>query len=126
MAHVNTLFTNDNLFILHGMNSETVDLIYLDPPFNSKRMYSAPVGSKAAGASFKDMWTWDDVNAAYLETLVSKYPALAKIILATQETHSKAMAAYITYMAQRIIEMHRVLKPTGSLYLTVIQQPVII
>jgi 16S rRNA G966 N2-methylase RsmD len=62
----NTLFTNDNLFVLYGMNSEIADLIYLDPPFNSKRMYSAPVGTKAAGASFKDMWTWDDINDAYL------------------------------------------------------------
>ncbi len=49
----NILFTNDNLFILYGMNSESVDLIYLDPPFNSKRTYSAPIGTKAAGASFK-------------------------------------------------------------------------
>ena len=55
-AFTNTLYSNDNLFILNGMNSNSVDLIYLDPPFNTKRMYSAPVGSKAAGASFKDMW----------------------------------------------------------------------
>ena len=52
----NTLYTNDNLFILSGLNSNLVDLIYLDPPFNSKKIYSAPVGSKAAGTSFKDMW----------------------------------------------------------------------
>ena len=49
----NTLFTGDCLYVLNGMNSESVDLIYLDPPFNSKRFYSAPIGSKAAGASFK-------------------------------------------------------------------------
>jgi len=42
----NTLYTNDNLYVLSGLNSESVDLIYLDPPFNTKRMYSAPVGSK--------------------------------------------------------------------------------
>jgi site-specific DNA-methyltransferase (adenine-specific) len=52
---LNTLYTNDNLFILNGLNSNLVDLIYLDPPFNSKRTYSAPIGSKAAGTSFKDM-----------------------------------------------------------------------
>ena len=45
-----TIWTGDNLDILRGMNSETVDLIYLDPPFNSNRNYEAPVGSKAAGA----------------------------------------------------------------------------
>ena len=113
----NTLYTNDNLFILNGMNSNLVDLIYLDPPFNSKRLYSAPIGSKAAGASFKDMWTWQDVNEAYLETLAGKYPELTTLIASTGVTHSKAMMAYLTYMAQRIIEMHRVLKDTGSLYL---------
>ena len=113
----NTLYTNDNLFILNGMNSNLVDLIYLDPPFNSKRTYSAPVGSKAAGSSFKDMWTWDDVNKAYLEILAGKYPALATFIASIGSIHSSAMKAYLTYMAQRIIEMHRILKDTGSLYL---------
>ncbi|GHT75029.1 hypothetical protein FACS189456_6830 [Bacteroidia bacterium] len=113
----NTLYTNDNLFILNGLNSNLVDLIYLDPPFNSKRMYSAPVGSKAAGTSFKDMWTWADVNEAYLEALAEKYPVLKQLIEVAGTIHSKAMAAYLTYMAQRIIEMYRVLKDTGSLYL---------
>ena len=113
----NTLFTNDNLFVLNGLNSKTVDLIYLDPPFNSKRMYSAPIGSKAAGASFKDMWTWKDVNEAYLDKLVDNYPMLVDFIKSIQFTHSKAMMAYITYMTQRLIEMHRILKDTGSLYL---------
>jgi site-specific DNA-methyltransferase (adenine-specific) len=113
----NTLYTNDNLFILNGLNSDLVDLIYLDPPFNSKRTYSAPVGSKAAGSSFKDMWTWQDVNEAYLETLAANYPNLTKYITSIGGIHSKAMSAYLTYMAQRVIEMHRVLKDTGSLYL---------
>jgi site-specific DNA-methyltransferase (adenine-specific) len=99
------------------MNSNFVDLIYLDPPFNSKRLYSAPVGSKAAGASFKDMWTWKDVNEAYLETLADKYPAITKFIASVGVLHSKAMMAYLIYNAQRLIEMHRVLKDTGSLYL---------
>ena len=113
----NALYTNDNLFILTGLNSNLVDLIYLDPPFNSKRVYSAPIGSKAAGTSFKDMWVWEDVNEAYLETLVDKYPGLTRFIASTGNIHSKAMMSYLTYMAQRIIEMHRILKDTGSLYL---------
>jgi site-specific DNA-methyltransferase (adenine-specific) len=113
----NTLYTNDNLYVLSGMNSESVDLIYLDPPFNTKRMYSAPVGSKAAGASFKDMWTWQDVDEGYLDSLADNFPALAKYIASVGAIHSKPMMAYLTYMSQRIIEMHRVLKETGSLYL---------
>ena len=113
----NTLYTNDNLFILNGLNSNLVDLIYLDPPFNSKRMYSAPIGSKAAGTSFKDMWTWQDVNESYLEILADKYPSLIRFISSVGKMHSKAMMSYLAYMVQRIIEMHRVLKDTGSLYL---------
>jgi DNA modification methylase len=113
----NTLFTNDNLFILSGLNSASVDLIYLDPPFNSKRMYSAPIGTKAAGASFKDMWTWDDINDAYLDKLVEQYPDLVRFIQSIGTMHSKGMMAYATYMTQRMIEMHRVLKPSGSIYL---------
>jgi site-specific DNA-methyltransferase (adenine-specific) len=113
----NTLYTNDNLFILNGLNSNLADLIYLDPPFNTKRVYSAPIGSRAAGSSFKDMWTWQDVNEAYLETLTGKHPALTAFIASAGVLHSKAMMAYLTYMAQRIIEMHRILKDTGSLYL---------
>jgi len=54
-----TLWTGDNLPIMRGMNSESVDLIYLDPPFNSKRDYFAPVGSEAAGAEFKYAWNFD-------------------------------------------------------------------
>ncbi len=114
----NTLFTGDNLYILNGLNSESVDLIYLDPPFNSKRTYSAPVGSKSAGASFKDMWTWQDVDEFYLERLVD-YPFMVEFIQLIEGIHGKPMMSYITYMAQRIIEMHRVLKSTGSLYLHV-------
>jgi len=117
MEFKNTLYTNDNLFILTGLNSNSVDLIYLDPPFNSKRFYSAPIGSKAAGTSFKDMWTWKDVDEAYLETLAGNYPALTTFIASTGVIHSQAMKAYLTYMAQRIVEMYRVLKNTGSLYL---------
>ena len=113
----NTLYTNDNLFVLTGMNSHGVDLIYLDPPFNTKRMYSAPVDSKAAGTSFKDMWTWNDVDEQNLDTLAVKFPMLTKYITCIGGIHGKPMMAYLTYMAQRIIEMHRVLKDTGSLYL---------
>jgi site-specific DNA-methyltransferase (adenine-specific) len=112
----NTLWTRDNIEVLHGMNSEYVDLIYLDPPFNSKRLYAAPIGSKAAGATFKDIWTWSDVNEAYLERLIIDYPSIVRLV-ETAQISDKAMAAYLTYMAQRVIEMYRVLKPTGSLYL---------
>jgi len=113
----NVLYTNDNLYVLSGLNSGLVDLIYLDPPFNTKRTYSAPIDSKAAGASFKDMWTWKDVDEYYLDSLADHFPALAKYIANVGAIHSKPMMAYLTYMSQRLVEMHRILKDTGSLYL---------
>ncbi|MXZ43417.1 MAG: hypothetical protein F4Z01_00305, partial [Gammaproteobacteria bacterium] len=57
----------DNLQIMRGSNSESVDLIYLDPPFNSKANYAAPIGSEAAGAEFKDTWTVQDIDTTWLE-----------------------------------------------------------
>ena len=60
-----TLFTGGNLDVMRCMNSECVDLIYLDPPFNSNKTHGAPIGSKAAGAAFKDTWTLSDVDEAW-------------------------------------------------------------
>ena len=57
-----TMLTGDNLGVMRGMNSESVDLIYLDPPFNSNRNYAAPIGSEAAGAASRDTWTLHDVD----------------------------------------------------------------
>ena len=55
-----TIFTRDNLDILRGINSDCVDLIYLDPPFKSDRTYAAPLDSEAKGAEFDDVWTLSD------------------------------------------------------------------
>ena len=103
--------------MLRGLNSACVDLIYLDPPFNSNRTYSAPIGSKAAGAAFKDAWTFDDADRVYLALLKDRDPATFAIIDAARLAHGKGMAAYIGMMAQRLVELRRVLKPAGSIYL---------
>ena len=115
-ANVNpkTIFTGDNLPIMRGMNSESVDLIYLDPPFNSKANYAAPIGSEAAGAAFKDTWTLSDVDITWLDLIEAKHPALNRVIHAAMTNSDKS---YLIYMAVRLLEMHRVLKPTGSIYL---------
>ena len=112
-----TIWTGDNLDILRGMNSETVDLIYLDPPFNSNKNYEAPVGSKAAGAAFKDTWTLSDLDVAWMGLIADEHPAIAYMLDATGRTHGKGMQSYLTMMAVRLLEMRRVLKPTGSIYL---------
>ena len=112
-----TIWTGDNLDILRGMNSECVDLIYLDPPFNSNRDYEAPVGSKAAGAAFKDTWTLSDLDVAWMGLIADEQPAIANLLHSSRLTHGKGMQSYLTMMAVRLLEMWRVLKPTGSVYL---------
>ena len=109
-----TIFTGDNLPIMRGINSKSVDLIYLDPPFNSNANYAAPIGSEAAGAEFKDTWTLDDVDNAWLDLIEAKYPALNRVIHAAMTNSDKS---YLIYMAARLLEMKRILKDTGSIYL---------
>ena len=112
-----TIWTRDNLDILRGMNSECVDLIYLDPPFNSNRNYAALIGSEAAGAAFKDTWTLSDVDEAWHGEIADREPAIYAIIDAARQSHGKAMKSYLIMMAVRLLEMRRVLKDTGSIYL---------
>ena len=112
-----TIWTGDNLDVLRGMNSECVDLIYLDPPFNSNKDYSAPVGSAAAGAAFKDTWNLSDLDVAWMGLIADEQPAVHQVLLAAREAHGKRMQSYLCMMAIRLKEMRRVLKPTGSVYL---------
>ena len=112
-----TMWTGDNLDIMRGMNSASVDLIYLDPPFNSNKTYSAPIGSEAAGASFKDTWTLSDVDVAWHGEIAEQNPAVYAVIDASGVAHGKGMKSYLIMMAVRLLEMQRVLKNTGSIYL---------
>ena len=118
-----TIWTGDNLPIMRRMNSACVDLVYLDPPFNSNADYAAPIGSRAAGAEFKDTWTLSDVDREWIDMLApeggnppldARYPALYHAILTAVRDSKRA---YLAYMAPRLLEMHRILKPTGTLYL---------
>ena len=99
---------------MRRMNSGSVDLIYLDPPFNSKANYAAPIGSEAAGAEFKDTWYLDDIDKEWMQSIAKKHPKLHRVLLASSNDSDKA---YLAYMSPRIIEMHRILKDTGSIYL---------
>ena len=109
-----TIWTGDNLPILRGMNSESVDLIYLDPPFNSKANYAAPIGSAAAGAEFKDTWTLSDIDVEWINLVADRHPKLYRVILAAMRDSDKS---YLAYMSVRLLEMRRLVKPTGSIYL---------
>ena len=112
-----TIWTGDNLDILRGLDSASVDLIYLDPPFNSNRNYAAPVGSAAAGAAFKDTWTLSDLDVAWMGLIADEQPAMYQVLQAAGLTHGKGMQSYLCMMAVRLLEMRRVLKDTGSIYL---------
>ena len=112
-----TVWTGDNLPVMRGMNDACVDLIYLDPPFNSNRHYEAPIGSKAAGAAFKDAWTLSDVDVHEHGELADRNPAAYAVIAAARQANGKGMQSYLVMMAVRLLEMRRVLKPSGSIYL---------
>ena len=121
----NVLYYGDNLDVLRlHVKDETVDLIYLDPPFNSNQSYNVLFaehgGAKAAAQikAFEDTWTWDMSAAeAYEETVEGG----GRVSLAMQAFRTllgeSNMLAYLAMMAPRLVELRRVLKPTGSIYL---------
>ena len=74
-----TLFVADNIKILRGMDSESVDCIATDPPYNSKRVYFAPLGSRAAGQRFKDCWRWDEVTDDWQDVLATDHPKIKEL-----------------------------------------------
>ncbi len=122
----NRLYFGDNLPILRErVASESVDLIYLDPPFNSNATYNVLFRETSGEASaaqiraFDDTWHWDiESEAAYEDVVRDGPPELANMLQAMRGFLGRNdMMAYLTMMAQRIIELHRVLKPTGSIYL---------
>ncbi len=123
-----TIFTADNLPVLRGIDSETIDLIYLDPPFNTGKQWHAPIGSDAEGASFNDIWAWDDVAEAEGETLATSVKRqwlnalhiespIRAVVETAEATAGEEMGAYLAFMAMRLVEMQRILKSTGSIYL---------
>ena len=112
-----TIWTGDNLDILRGLNSDSVDLVYLDPPFNSNRDYSTPVGRAAAAATFKDTWTLSDLDVAWMGLIADEHPAMYKTLEAAGMTHGKGMQSYLCIVSVRLLEMRRVLKDTGNIYL---------
>ena len=113
-----TLFHGDNLDFLRAMNSESVDLIATDPPFNKGRDFHATPDSLASGAKFQDRWSWEqDVHQEWVDQIKDDYPRLMEAIESARYAHSDGMGAFMCFMAVRLLAMRRVLKPTGSIYL---------
>ena len=124
-AEPNLLYYGDNLDVLRRhVAVESVDLVYLDPPFKSNQDYNvlfAEHGTQAAAQikAFEDTWTWDEAAARSLwETIDSESGQVADVLVAFQKMLPESdMLAYLAMMAPRLVELRRVLKPTGSLYL---------
>src|SRR5215471_16018487 len=122
----NKLFYGDNLAVLReSIADESVDLIYLDPPFNSNASYNvlfkAPSGeqSQAQIEAFEDTWHWNESAERAFDEVVTGQLSDAAIMLRAMRAAlgENDMMAYLSMMAVRLIELRRVLKSTGSLYL---------
>ena len=113
-----TLFHGDNLDFLRGLNSGSVHLIATDPPFNKGRDFHATPDSLAAGARFQDRWSWaDDVEGEWIDQIQDDWPAVWEVIDAARTAWGDDMAAFLCFIGVRVIEMRRVLRDDGSLYL---------
>jgi len=121
----NVLFYGDNLDVLRRYGAtETVDLVYLDPPFNSNASYNVLFGhadgTQAAAQikAFDDTWRWDQTAASAFEETVTAGGQVAQALMAFQTLLGPStMLAYLAMMAPRLVELRRVLKSSGSLYL---------
>ena len=123
---MNTLYYGDNLHILRDyIPNDSVDLIYLDPPFNSNRSYNvlfkdeSGTEAQAQITAFEDTWHWNSATEKVYQELVTVGEArMSSVISALREAiGTNQVTAYLVMMAVRLVELHRVLKATGTLYL---------
>ena len=121
----NTLYEMDNLVVLRGMNSNTIDLIATDPPFNTKRNRSGTAGEYEDKWTWMDketkkrpdQWKWNEIHPKWLEEIADNHKALHSAIKTAEVCQDKDTAAFLCFISVRLLEMHRILKPTGSIYL---------
>ena len=115
-----TLCHGDNIDFLRAMNSDTVDLIATDPPFAKGRDFHATPDSLAAGASFQDRWKWDEESHPQFTDALRDDPEnkhVWTVIESARASWGDDMGAFLCFMGVRLMEMRRLLKPTGSIYL---------
>ena len=119
----NILYEMDNLEVLRGMNSDTVDLIATDPPFNTPRNRAGTAGFYVDNwrwgdtGILPDQWKWNEVHPVWLEQIKDENRPLYEVIAAAGQSHGNDIAAFLCFLSVRLLEMRRVLKPTGSIYL---------
>ncbi|QNI58139.1 Putative Type II methyltransferase [Synechococcus sp. BIOS-U3-1] len=114
----NVLGYGDNLDYLKNIPSNTVDLIYLDPPFNSKQDFNAIFGSEAQIKAFVDTWSWGMDDQKSLRHFAKDHKELGRLLIAFGSLlPPDGLYSYLVFMARRLVEMRRVLKENGSIYL---------
>jgi adenine specific DNA methylase Mod len=124
-AEKNKLYYGDNLDVLQRyVKDESVDLVYLDPPFNSRQDYNVLFAEKDGSQSssqihaFEDTWEWNIESSRALEQVIEQGGRVADALRAFEAyLHGSDMMAYLAMMAPRLVELRRVLKETGSIYL---------
>jgi len=123
--HAQTLYCGDNLSVLRSqLADESVDLIYLDPPFYSQRNYQAffkqtvpALNGHLRAPAFGDTWHWDETSEQAYAALLTGAPVARALIALRELLGPGSLLAYLVMMALRLVELHRVLKSTGSVYL---------
>ena len=133
MAELNvkpgTLMQGDNLDFLRAINTECIDLIATDPPFNKGKKFQSTPDKLGEGVGFHDRWHWKswkekdgtehepDIDESWCEQIQDDWPSVWAVIDWSRMTYGDDMGAFLCYMGVRLLEMHRILKPTGSLYI---------
>ncbi len=113
-----TLYHGDNLDFLRGMNSGTVNLIATDPPFNKNKDFHATPDSLASGARFADRWRWDrDAHEEWQDAIKDNWPKVWSTIEAARAAYGDDMGAFLCWLGVRLMEMQRILRDDGSIYL---------
>ena len=112
-----SLFLGDNLPYLRALKSDSIHLIATDPPFNKNRDFYTS-NNKSGRTGFRDKWSWQrDVQPAWLDHIRANHSTLNAIIETARLTHDDGMSAYLCWLAIRLLEMYRLLRADGSLYL---------
>ena len=113
-----SLFTDDNLEVLRGLNSESVDLIYADPPRNTGgRLEASSPRSRAWGYVFEDNWAADDANQDWEDEIAVRKPEAMQVINTARLIRDEGTVNYLVFLAIRLLELQRIMKDTGSIYL---------
>ncbi len=117
-----TLFLGDNLEFLRGINTGTIHLIATDPPFEKSQDSQSTPDSLTKGAKFANRWSWkEDADRGWLDNIKDDWPGVWELIIAARKVWGDEMAAYLCWLGARLMEMHRVLRDDGSLYLHIDQ-----